>query len=547
MIPAAESTPKPSSTPVFSLPPPCSFEDLYSSYQNEWDQQKKGIIDDQYNENTTGDLDIDTSVSGLEWVTLPSSNGDNSKGDAYLLACTGSGEVLVWKLAQSIEGDTNSDTGNNLDPVVLLKKHARYKICHDSEEEDGRDYDEKDGRDHNALNGICIVKVATTNFERENPTSNNQKGRKRRRPNNGTDGNEGKQQEHQLLLIVAGEGGLWSIPLLDVLEQPWEESISASTTSSQERPSSLLRLSKRSIQKVQTSQSSEEEEPQRLFALERDTNTLAFWNLAAVVEKHTTTINEIGPAPDAKIDLSRIFSDVSASTSKSKNRRKIQIKAGGTERATTMYILPSLAGANSGLSVLVGTDRSRLWHVPIANGDTGPKPRFFSLHEERKPSSEESLTKPGSFREGSDGDVAIVWRVTDVLATQGGTWWTVAAVATTKGSSNINNKSNKTGLLITWHAPTGMLIARQETREAITAILHLQQLYSAANEGAITVWNSPFDLRRRGRFWASPPSSKALAILCESLHSKSGVMAVAGVGDSVDLFVDHCRVQTVGI
>eukprot|EP00536_Pseudo-nitzschia_multiseries_P011303 jgi/Psemu1/308063/fgenesh1_kg.377_\ len=96
-----------------------------------------------------------------------------------------------------------------------------------------------------------------------------------------------------------------------------------------------------------------------------------------------------------------------------------------------------------------------------------------------------------------------------------------------------------------------MVVARRETREAIQAIRQQQQLpqrnspsvlYSTGNEAAVTTWDSSISFKRTGRFWASSPSSKAIAIAAGTTR-----MAVAGVGNRVDLFVDHCRVQTVRI
>ncbi len=537
MISAKESTPKPPSQSVFSLPPPCSYEDLYSSYQNEWEQQKKSK-DDLNKEFAAIAPDIDEFISGLEWVVLPGDSGS----DVFLLACTGSGEILVWKLAESTEDETNgaadnnnnnsssssSSNNNNPDPAMLLKRHTRCRICLGSEE-DGIGCDDDDDRDSKALHGICVVKLATTANGEEG--KNKQRGRKRQRPSNGDE----KQQ--QVVLIVAGEGGLWSIPLLDVLKQPWE-------STSQELPSSLLRLSSRAVQKVQTSPS-ECEGPQRLFVLERDTNTLAIWNLSVVLEAHATKSSDtIGPTYETKIDLSRIFSGASAdNSSKSKKQRRIQTRLDDcSEHATVITVIPSLAAndRSDGLALLVGTDRSRLWILPVPSGDdkaTEQKPYFLSLHDEKKNSCEEMRGFSGR-QTASETE----WSVTGVVATNGGTWWTVAAALATKSSNNDN-----TGLLVTWHAPTGMVVARQETREAIQAILNDDQLYSAANERAITVWDSSFGLKRSGRFWASPPSSKALAILASNIETAKSVMAVAGVGDKVDLFVDHCRVQTMRI
>mmetsp|Transcript_43964 Transcript_43964/g.50685 ORF Transcript_43964/g.50685 Transcript_43964/m.50685 type:complete len:159 (-) Transcript_43964:53-529(-) len=126
-------------------------------------------------------------------------------------------------------------------------------------------------------------------------------------------------------------------------------------------------------------------------------------------------------------------------------------------------------------------------------------------------------------------------------------------------SNSSNNSNSNTGLLVTWHAPTGMIISRQETREAIYAIRQQQQdcslssslssslvLYSASNEAAVTMWNSSFQLKQMGKFFINSPSSKAIAIL-QNGNLFDNYIAVAGVGNRIDLLLDHCRVQTVRI
>ncbi len=527
MISAGESASKPASPPLFSLPPPCSYEDLYSSYQNEWDQQNQSNA--KITESTpvkdvaTVSPDIYASISGLEWVVLPSTSIENEK-DAFLLACNGLGEILVWKLAKSTKDAANSATENKQDPPLLLKRHTRCRICISASRDDNHDGDS----DSRALHGICVVKLATAN----NPAESSQRGRKRQRPN-------GNEEQLEPLVIVAGEGGLWSIPLLDLLEQPWEASVSP--CSSQELPPSLLHLSSRPVQKIRISPSNGEE-PQRLFALEQNTNTLCIWNLSVDFERHARNSDTNEPAPETRMDLSRIFEGALDGT-KSKKRRRIQTQMNGSEHATAMSVVPS--DKSQGLIALVGTDRSRLWIIPLPGSDENAnelQPYFFSLQNERKPSLEETSSKTRGVS-GRNAGTDAVWRVSDILATNSGTWWTVAAAL---GSKSSNRKH--TGLLMSWHAPTGMVVARQETREAIQAIVQDRHLYSAANERAITVWDSSFGLKESGRFWSSPPSSKALAILSESESGKAkSAMAVAGVGDRIDLFVDHCRVQTMRI
>jgi len=257
-----------------------------------------------------------------------------------------------------------------------------------------------------------------------------------------------------------------------------------------------------------------------------------------ILERHAANTSENhGASPKTRMELSRIFAGA-----RSKKRRRIQ---SGSERATAISVVPS----QEGLAVLVGTDRSRLWIVPVS-GSNAKEPYFLSLHDEKKSSLEDSRSNSRGFQTAASTEA--VWRVTDVVATNSGTWWTVAAAAAATAPKTKNNRKH-TGLLMSWHASTGMVVAKQETRAAIQAIVQdRRHLYSAANERAITVWDSSFGLNKSGRFWSSPPLGKALAVVSENyngttIESTKSVMAVAGVGDRIDLFVDHCRVQTMRI
>lgn len=557
----------------FSLPPPCSYDELYSSYQNEWDQHKhkelqmkssisanttfgyENLNETNTNTNTNTYINIHQRVSGLEWVTLQGSNGEEN--DTYLLACTESGEILVWKLTQARStGGTKREFSSaaNTDSALLLKRYARCKITHPGSADSVNmncNQETKNDQNNPVLNEISLVRVASKTGEMgKSKYAGNRKtqtGNKRQRQSS----SDVYQSRQEFLLIVAGEGGLWSILLSDILAQPWEKPISTP----QQLPVSFLKLSCRSIIKVQTCQNTKSSyeaagQTQRLFALERDTNTLAIWNLSAILgehaakhaAKHAASSGATILKPDAKYHLSRIFS------TKQRQRVKCKIQMGCEERATTVFIHTSLDNSkvtdNLESALFVGTDRSRLWIIPLLNnGDlsNGSEPHFLSLHEPMKNSSTDATRI-------NNNDADTSWKVADILVTKGGTWCTVAAVLGETGNSS--KTSNVRGLLITWHASTGMVVARQETREAITTILQHCQLYSAANEGAITVWDSAFGLKRTARFWTSPLSSKAMAILTKPIGNESNehtIMAVAGVGDRVDLFADQCRVHTARI
>ena len=133
-------------------------------------------------------------------------------------------------------------------------------------------------------------------------------------------------------------------------------------------------------------------------------------------------------------------------------------------------------------------------------------------------------------------------------------WWTIAGVRKKSQVPSFNiDPPNSHGILFTLHSLTRTVVAIQETREAISKIVapFTSELYTVANEGIVTVWDSPYQLERRCRVWTSSPSGKAATSLLlaggpsQDKYQKSMVVALAGVGPTVDLIQDHCRIQTL--
>ena len=589
---------KPSASPSSSLsssllhlPPPYSYDNLYSSYQNEWDQQKNKtkqnnsssvIINSDAADNNDNVFD-DNDVSDLKWIVV-ADDDDNNDTVTYLLACTSSGEIMSYRMMKNNDINNNDDDDDVKKGIVdtstlLLKLHGRFKVCSSVVVDDNDD----DCGDNSvgALNKMQIVSINATDDDDNDNTKNNDNSRKRRRSHDASDDNDKQKQQ---LLIIAGERGLWSIPISDLLK---------STTNDNCGASALLQLSDRPIVQLQISPPLEENEEKSgssnddklfLMALEKDTNIVSKWNLQKIIKRHnndkenkegiTTTMdssncnnsNSCLMTADGQFDLSRYFSP--SKSSKSKKRRNYSSKSytkSINERATTILLVksppsPSLSVDDEGesssppstscsLSLLVGTDRSRLMILPLKNNDADDgiiEHRFLSLEEDSSQQKMTTATTPTTKP---------IWKVTDIIATHGGTWWTVSSV------SNSN-----TGLLVTWHAPTGMSTARRQTREAIFKIATTENtstvdcsssssssssssllMYSVSNEAAVTMWNSSFQLERTGKFWVNSPSSKAVTVLHNENNNHNYYVAVAGVGNRIDLFLDHCRVQTVRI
>lgn len=119
-----------------------------------------------------------------------------------------------------------------------------------------------------------------------------------------------------------------------------------------------------------------------------------------------------------------------------------------------------------------------------------------------------------------------------------GQWWTVA------GNSLDANKQN---LIATIYAPTRTLICHQQIRQSIQSMLacpSTHRVFSAANEAVITVWAAPYrlDMDSRHRVWASMPSAKAICHI-DADPLSTPTIAVAGVGNKVDILQGDCRTQ----
>ncbi len=113
-------------------------------------------------------------------------------------------------------------------------------------------------------------------------------------------------------------------------------------------------------------------------------------------------------------------------------------------------------------------------------------------------------------------------------------WWTIAGVCRNKKSP-----PNRC-ILATLHGPTRTLVSHKETRENIHVIESISsRVYTIANEGVVSIWESPFHLERVQRIWASPPSGRAMVVF------NSSQLAVAGVGSKIDIFEHDCRIQSL--
>jgi hypothetical protein len=95
------------------------------------------------------------------------------------------------------------------------------------------------------------------------------------------------------------------------------------------------------------------------------------------------------------------------------------------------------------------------------------------------------------------------------------------------------------GYVAIWNLTTRTLTSAHVTRETPQSICCREgNLVTAANEGVVSVWNRFPELKRCGRTWCTPPSAYTLALQNTSLSGRQPLLAVAGIGSTLDVLQD---------
>jgi hypothetical protein len=186
---------------------------------------------------------------------------------------------------------------------------------------------------------------------------------------------------------------------------------------------------------------------------------------------------------------------------------------------------PSMNVPTNSRSLLIGTSDSKilLWTATTS----GFKVESIGLHEPDQSKSESTTGCTGSL----PFDIAVT-----ALHCTDDNWWILAGVCRNKKSSNRN-------ILATLHGTTRTLISHKVVRETIHGIYNPNQsssrLYTIANEGVVSVWDSPYRLELMQRLWSSPPSGRAM------VKVGSTRVVMAGIGPKMDVFENDCRIQSL--
>ena len=545
------------------LPPPSSYATLYASYQHEWDAHKHTVPPTRSSHN----------VTALTWVTADDEHEDEDTTH-FLLVCTDAGEVVTLRLVpntapaattttSTITSTSSSDSSDSTPPFVLVP-HGRAQIC-------GAAVDATEEETTTATPGAFNNKMEIVSLRVHD------------------------QKKERKFVLLAGDRGLWSLPLSALLTG--DTTTTTTADAAIVRNTKVVQISDRPIAQVQivavsnsetktaTTTSKKKKKKQNsdddqylLYALEQGTNRVLTWNLHTLVQqhhsrdtgkgKHRTNSHRAFLVPEQQLDIARYLS-----TNRKRTRTRTQGRTSTGECATTMVLVPpsvavsETAGveddaAPSNWSLVVGTDRARLLIVTVKKTEDGTllleEPRFLALDEPDGATNKVSTRflsledQDCSTNANTSSRPTATWEVRDLVVHE--PWWTIAAHRRhheiTSGSSS-SIPSRMTGLLMTWHGPTGMIMSRRETREAIQGLQSQQQqpplpneaacsrLYSLANEAAVSLWN-PLDFEDAQKFKVTTPSSTALAVC-------GPYVAVAGIGNSIDVFLQQCRVQLLRV
>jgi hypothetical protein len=444
------------------LPPPCTYQGLYSSYRQEWEERRKNIP-----------LHVDITDLASFWISTGSG----------LVACTSLGEVLLWRASA---GAASSDATSNTSLQQRAKAHTQVK------ETNGQSLLEQ-----TPVKRWNVSKLPLKSLQVLVEGSSN-----------------------SMLILVGGEEGLFSISSSDASSITKWDSVTC-----------------------RVRQTLVDEAADRVFVLAgEDAGQVQVYSLSS-----QTIIQSIdlGPSRASTMALAKMDDD-----------QDVDVDV-GNEKQTHIQ--------GPSLTLLIGTTDSKLviWNKPVGSsaGTTMETIRLYA-----------SDSDAGGGGGGSGANQIMLpfdITVTCIRSSQDDQWWTIAGACNKhhnhksrsstngSGSSSNNSAGANGGVLATLHGPTRTLVACKETRETIQSIAITNHgsatVYTAANEGVVSVWESPYQLERRVRVWTNPASGHTITSIplvgggggSTSTTSTTSAIAISGVGPHVDILQDSCRVQTL--
>ncbi|GAX18096.1 hypothetical protein FisN_25Hh073 [Fistulifera solaris] len=123
-------------------------------------------------------------------------------------------------------------------------------------------------------------------------------------------------------------------------------------------------------------------------------------------------------------------------------------------------------------------------------------------------------------------------------------WWIIGGERSHARNLRQQSVSDKSGFLATFHGPTRSIVSQLELRETPQKLAfgdnNKNILISVANESYVSHFQNPLALENPERVWCHAPSVFAAAV------SEQGILAVAGVGSTIDLYRNQTElIQTL--
>ena len=522
-----------------NLPPPCVYETSYASYyKDQWEKRRSALTSTstttallfgsrshhRHHHHRQGSANVE--ITCLEWYKGIDEEAEreivsSSSSECYhLLGCTSTGHVVVWKypkqmVVAAVDGsDDNDHDDGTVRKLGNIRRSRNSASTHDHEN------DAATNMIVNNTKPIVSLQVS------KNPLT-------------GIFSSSLHQQEQQQsskdddLIVITGHDGILTLRFKDIVTK-------ASATS----------------------------DSRQSYDWWNDKQSVGPIDQATMYLNHIYAVSLYGDAFRFDVETKKCvstyknpsstngsFLSLASTNSTTMNRHPVN-------RSTIGLIRPMSNTVGNNTLLLVGSPTSGrvlIWDVgkdqgmdsldvgqAIASSSSPAVDSFFN-----NAASPSKMSKKSAFYGRSSSPTPPTMqhqpRITAMNLSEH--WWTIA------GGKSGPYQSLEGGFIATFHGPSRSLVTCTTTRECIQQIGSLSniddqgndsRLVTVANEGVVSYWDSTYSLRRTHRVWTSPQSSKSIAVLPWTNDAPNDTtVAVGGVGPTVDILQDFCKIQSL--
>ena len=535
-IDASSTIPNKRQKQFLNVPPPCVYETSYTSYyKDQWAKRRSaltststtaasttallfGSSSSRHHHHRLGSANVE--ITYLEWYKGIDEAGGEGEDDPssssssecyYLLGCTSTGNVVVWKYPKPMVvsavyddiDDSEHDDGT-VRKLINTRRRRNSTSTHD---------DEKDAATNMVVNNTKpIVSLQVS----KNPLT----------------GIFPSPRRDDDLIVITGHDGILTLRFKEIITK-------SSSTTPNGRQSYDWWDDKQLVGSID----------QATMYLDR-IYTVSFYGDACKFDIETKKCVSKYKNPSS---TNGSFLSLAATNSTTRNLHPVN-------RATIGLMRPMSNTAGNNPLLLVGSPTSGkilIWDVGNDQGmdslDVGQaiasssSPAADSFSSNISPSK---MSKKSTFygRSSSPTPPTVQHQPRITAMNLSEHWWTIAG-----GKSGGPYQSLEGGFIATFHGPSRSLVTCTTTRECIQHIASLSvidehandsRLVTVANEGVVSYWDSTYSLQRTHRVWTSPQSSKSVAVLPWTNDGPNDTtVAVGGVGPTVDILQDCCKTQ----